>query len=150
MRGLIRPSPDSGYWEFSHALSYGFARSILTPSGLIVTNLAKWLCQQLQTRLSQRDAAPSSEETQRLLEHAAAVLSMDRQHSRYWPLCDYLLFEACDRLDALGRLSHFGLVLAAVQAWFKQLPKPMADQPQWPRELSVSDRKSTRLNSSHT
>lgn len=135
---LLRRTSEEDQWQFTHVLGYRFARQETGSDPAVRKRLGDWLhghlSHSLLVDLLVKAAGPAS--TARALEHLGALLRTDDDQSLWFPLVDFVLYNATDRLTQLGRLGQVRLALDAVLGWIDRLPKDKADEAYWLRERS--------------
>ncbi|HOG93914.1 MAG TPA: tetratricopeptide repeat protein, partial [Opitutaceae bacterium] len=117
-------------WQFSHVLSYQFARP-KTADPALLQRLAMWD----QTALQQALDTPANNIGQ-LLQHAGVLLQSDTG-LKAESLALFLLYGATTRLTALGSLGHVGSALHAFADWTHHWPSGDNGTPQMERTRSV-------------
>lgn len=102
-RGLLRRAePD--HWQFTHVLGYRFARDEDRSDPALRQRLGRWLHAHLRAALQTQAGGEATVSLGRPLQHAAALLRADPAHQLWRPLANYVLYDAYERLVALGRL----------------------------------------------
>jgi hypothetical protein len=107
--GLLRRSAtEADCWLFSHVLAYRFARKETGSDPLLRERLGRWLDRHLAEALAANPGGEAVVSLARPLQHAAALLRADEDQRLWQPLAEDVLYDAYDRLEALGRLDLFG------------------------------------------
>jgi len=135
--GLLRRSGEADHWEFTHVLGYRFARQETGSEPALRDRLAQWLSGHLRTVLAETVGQENAPDLNRLVAHGAALLRADDDQRLWMPLASGLLYDACDRFEALGRLDVMRLALGGVGDWLARFPPDKARQPDWLRERSA-------------
>lgn len=117
-------------WQFSHMLSYQFARP-KTADPALLQRLAMWN----HAALKQALGVPANNIGQ-LLQHAGVLLQSDTG-LKAESLALFLLYDATTRLTALGSLGHVGSALHAFADWTHHWPSGDNGTPQMERTRSV-------------
>ena len=130
---LKRTSPDEDQWQFTHVLGYRFARQESGSDPELRTRLGQWLYASLSKALAEADAPTIT----RALEHVNALLRTDDDQRLWFPLANFALFEATDRLTDLGHLGQVKLALSTVAGWMGRFPPAKARDSEWLRERLV-------------
>jgi tetratricopeptide (TPR) repeat protein len=136
-RGLMRRSGEVDHWQFSHVLGYRFARKETGSDAAMRESLGRWLSGHLRAAVDGRFGNERAPSLTRALEHGAALLRTDDDQRLWIPLARELLYDASERLEALGRLDLVKLALNAVEDWLARVPALNAHRPDWLRERSV-------------
>lgn len=134
-RGLLRRNAD--VWQFTHVLSYRFARTEANADFTRREYLAHWIRGDLMANLAVNLGGKEALAMTGILNHVAALLSADSKQRLWNSLAKYVLYDATDRLNQLGRLDVVKLALSAVEGWFEQLPPGTASEVKWLRERSI-------------
>ena len=138
--GLLRRA-ENDHWQFTHVLGYRFARDEDASDPALRQRLGRWLHAHLMAALKASAGGETALSLARPLQHAAALLRADHDQQLWRPLANYLLYDAYDRLVALGRLELVELALRAFADWMARFPPAKAAEPAWQRErCSMLDR----------
>ncbi len=136
-RGLLRlGTAEEAPWEFTHALTHQFSRTIAEPDLLPV--LGDW------AKAYFTHASTSGGDFTQLgvaLNHATTLLHADHDANALTALQSHLLYDGIERIDALGRLDFARAASEAVHAWLQRALKRQPDDAGMQRELSVSHNK---------
>lgn len=135
-RGLLRRA-ESDHWQFTHVLGYRFARNEDGSDAPMRQRLGGWLHAHLKAALAANAGGEAAVSLARPLQHAAALLRADHDQQLWLPLANYVLYDARDRLEALGRLELVKFALRAFAEWMDRFPPAKAAEPCWQRERSV-------------
>ncbi|MFT3718047.1 tetratricopeptide repeat protein [Pseudorhodoferax sp.] len=143
LRGLVQhglmhvsEASPSAHWQFAHVLAYGHARERCPAPEPVPAALADWLLQVVQAELEAAVSADASR-VAACLEHADALLKAGVRRQLWEALLMPLLYEVCDRLQALGWSAQVEAGLAAVAAGFEAVPPERTSEPEVEREWSV-------------
>lgn len=135
--GLLLPRDNHRAWQFAHVLAYGYARERCPAPDSVPPALADWLMQALQPQLGRQGASPDPVGVAASLEHAAVLLTLDRQR-RLWPsLLEPLLHDVIGRLVELGWSTVVEATLSAVAKGLAAVPSDQAAEPEFERTRSV-------------
>lgn len=145
-RNLLRLQADKGagavpHWRFGHALAYGYAReqarADAAVSSALLPGLAQWVHAALRDGLAPKPPTVAAAQVPRALVHGLALLAADNLHVLWRPLTQALLFDAGDRLVALGQLDPARQARHAVEHWLEQALIAQPSDPVWLREASA-------------
>jgi tetratricopeptide (TPR) repeat protein len=136
-RSLLRRSEGKDHWQFTHVLSYRFARKEMGSDPALRVRLGRWLHGHLVTALAADAVCDGPLSIDLALEHLAALLRADDDQSLWDPLAKSTLYQISDRLNDMGRLAQVKLALGAVAGWLERFPADKAQEPDWRRERSI-------------
>ena len=133
--GILRRQDD--LWQFTHVLGYRFARKESGSDPAVRVALGLWLRSHLAALLMSTAGEEETLKVTTLLQHVTALLRTDDDQQLWFPLAQYLLYDASERLVDMGRLVLVQQALDAVRDWFDQFPDEMSGEHDWLRERSV-------------
>ncbi len=136
--GFMRRTESAAYFQFSHVLSYRFARRESDSDHLVRERLSRWLQIELAAAFSvgQMDEHLSSPTS--VLVHSAALLRADFDQRLWEPLARYVLYHVYNRSMELGSLALANLSLDAFDDWLGRIPSPDQQKSRWIREACAS------------
>ena len=138
--GLLRRSLEQpAYCQFTHALGYQFARNEAGSETELRRRLANWIHNKLTSSLAV--GSDTTDDSDKLLQHASALLRTDHDQQLWIPLANYLLYDGCKRMVSLGRLARVNAALSSVLKWLVAFPDQVSAAADWVRERSVSQDK---------
>jgi tetratricopeptide (TPR) repeat protein len=135
--GLLRRSREPDHWQFTHVLGYRFSRKEIGSEPALRERLGHWLRGELMAALVGNTAHDGPDSLTRTLEHCAALLRADNDNQLWGTLANYILYESCDRLEKLGRLTLERLSLGAFEGWLDRFAPGKAQEPTWLRVRSI-------------
>ena len=131
--GLLRLSTQQeAHWHFTHVLGYQFARRENGAPHVLRDRLGRWLQRELVELLTRGQLAALP----KVVLHIAALLRADNDQNQ-WSLTHFCLYDAEERVVALGQLNLVVQLLNGVKSWMERLPPQMLDDAQWRRERGV-------------
>ena len=134
--GLGRPSYDDSY-EFTHVLSYEFARQRMDSDAALPGSLAGWLHDHLSSLLGPGAVEDPLPRLPVPLQHTTALLRRDHDQQLWKPLAAFVLFTGCERLVNIGRVDLVRAALLAVSGWLDGFPESAAKEPRWQQTRSA-------------